>query len=131
LFHGVLLATEQFCKDKIKVPDHFYMKAVRALWVFTGFSVALILYRMQEYQHAIKYLEAIFTSTAYSLNQYYRQFNVIWYSIPIVLYHLLYLRKNKVPQPVLQQIKIWSYGIMIFLLFTNTGTTGSFFYFRF
>lgn len=131
LVHGVLLATEQFFKDKIKVPDHFYMKAVRALWVFTGFSVALILYRMQEYHHALKYLEAIFTSAAYSLNQYYRQFNVIWYSIPIVLYHLLYLRKNRVPQPVMQQLRIWSYGIMIFLLFTNTGTTGSFFYFRF
>jgi alginate O-acetyltransferase complex protein AlgI len=131
LFHGLLLTIEHFFKDKIKTPDYFYMKAVRVIWVFTAVSVAFVLYKMPEFHHSIKYFEAIFTSVSYSLNQYYRQFNVILYSIPIVFYHLIYLRKDRLHLAHLQQIRIWSYGIMIFLLFTNAGTSGSFIYFRF
>jgi alginate O-acetyltransferase complex protein AlgI len=137
-FHGVALAIERFFKDKIRIKANFFNDAVRIFLVFFFVSLAWLLFKLPDFKYAIMYIQSIFLNTSKPLDNISKAAMVliILYSIPVLLYHFYYLHKQYVSQAhlsrrLMTQLEPYIFGILLFLIFTNSGSTGAFIYFQF
>jgi len=129
-FHGLMLAVERLFKDlgwstKVKLPRFIHM-----LFTFSMVTLAWLLFKLPDFNHVIGYMQAIFSNTGGAAVQPLLLFFVLLFSIPVVLYHLLYLW-TRTPRPAMAAIKPALYGIMLFLILVNSGSGASFIYFQF
>jgi len=130
-FHGLALAIERLINDKIKFSIKpksllFYFKM---LFVFLSVSLAWLLFKLPNFNQVIMFMKAVSSNTGMVTN-YISIFLIVLYSSPVVLYHLIYLRQKQKPM-FLHKMEFAVYGLMIFLIFTNSGTPGTFIYFQF
>jgi alginate O-acetyltransferase complex protein AlgI len=127
-FHGLLLVGERFLGKHISFPKFPGSSWIQIIIVFTGVSFAWLLFRLPEFNQAVLFLSTLgnnfFHSTQFSI----MHLSIIVYSIPVILYHLLYLNQGNVK---IQKVKPYLLGFLFFLILTNSGTPGSFIYFRF
>lgn len=129
-FHGLMLAVERLFKDlgwstKDKLPRFIHM-----LFTFSMVTLAWLLFKLPDFNHVIGYVQAIFDNTGNGDPQPLLLFFVLLFSIPVVVYHLLYLWA-RTPRPAMAVIKPVCYGIMLFLILVNSGSGASFIYFQF
>lgn len=127
-FHGGILAAERFLGNSIKLPEFPGDKFLKGFLVFAGVSFAWLLFRLTEFSQAVLFLQSLGNNVSIPLQANIMQINIIVYSIPVIAYHIFYLLKS--PKEI-QFIKPYLLGIMLFLILTNSGTPGSFIYFRF
>ena len=133
-FHGLALAIERLSRDSLKLPQHSFFLFIKWIWVFGTVSFAWLLFKLPEFSHVLLFLESVQNNwhIVYSIQEVGY---ILLYSFPIILYHVFYLLKptftrvlgtfeGRVAEPVL-------YGTMLFLVITNSGTTGAFIYFQF
>lgn len=135
--HGVALAIERLFKDRIKLPDNAIVGAFKMLGVFFVVTLAWLLFKLPNFHDVISYVQAVFTNWDGPVNRP-RVYNVLIFSLPVVIYHFAYLSLHHSPLketnawPVLQR---WTapiaYGAMMFLIAVNSGVTGDFIYFQF
>jgi alginate O-acetyltransferase complex protein AlgI len=130
-FHGGALAIERLFNDKIKwkITKGSFFYYFKILFIFLSVTLAWLLFKLPDFTQVIAYVKAIFTNTAMVTN-YINIFLLLLYSLPVVLYHFIYL-KREAKQSYLRKLDILLYGIMLFLIFTNSGTPGAFIYFQF
>lgn len=132
IFHGVLLAIERLINDNIKTEVKLpnFILILKGFFVFTMFSAALLLFNLPDYRHIFKYFETMATNTTVQstvkINMY-----ILLYSIPVIIYHLLYLYKDSKWWQIVRKKEYVLYAIMLFFIITNSGTSGSFIYFQF
>jgi alginate O-acetyltransferase complex protein AlgI len=130
-FHGLALALERLFNDKFKVSikrnSFFYY--FKIFFVFTMVSLAWLLFKLPNFDQVIMYMKAVFANTGLVTN-YISVFLILLYSLPVVLYHVFYLRRQEKPA-FFGKIEYAAYGLMLFLIFTNSGTPGTFIYFQF
>ncbi|WP_020568339.1 MBOAT family O-acyltransferase [Neolewinella persica] len=126
-YHGMALALERLARDHGFRPlTNIWL---RRLWVFGVVTVGWLLFRLPEFGHAILYLQKIFTNQPFGNLE--RLGLVLVYCLPVVFYHLGYLYLNKGKTVYRSIIQPLAYGLMIFLIFTNAGSSGDFIYFQF
>lgn len=135
--HGVALALERFFKGRVKLPDNAIASALKMLAVFFVVTLAWLLFKLPDFRDVIRYVNAIGTNWSGNVDLP-RVYNVLIFSLPVVLYHLAYLALQNTPlktSPAWPKVQRWgvpvSYGVMMFLIVVNSGISGDFIYFQF
>jgi alginate O-acetyltransferase complex protein AlgI len=133
-FHGVALAIERLLADfglKIK-PTRLYL-VFKIFLVFFFVTFSWLLFKLPNISYVGKYLTCITTNFIVQMNNFWIRviIFVIIYSIPVILYHLYYLYKQNNKINRFERFEYLVYGIMMFLIFTNSGISGDFIYFQF
>lgn len=130
LFHGGMLAIERLVNDNVKIKLPKSVLILKGFFVFIMVTLAWLLFKLPDFSHVIKYFEAMAHNTTIQstvkINMY-----IILYSIPVIVYHLLYLYKDSKVWVKVQPKEYLLYAIMLFFIITNSGTSGSFIYFQF
>lgn len=129
-FHGILLAIERIFKNSAETKKYQSVKYVKTFFVFVCVTFAWLLFKLPDFNHVIKYLIAIkdnlFLRDHQSIIKY-----ITFYSIPIIIYHLWYLFEEKRGSIRINILRPAAYGIMLFLIITNSGSSSAFIYFQF
>lgn len=132
LLHGFALATERlFMKNKIQERGLIF-KWINGLFVFGVVTLFWLFFKLPDINHVFGLLKSL-ANNFYIPNDRPLIYYTIVYSAPAILYHVAYLLKEHYSQFQLFLTKAESiiYAIMLFLIITNSGITGSFIYFQF
>jgi len=138
-FHGLCLVIERaLCSRRqncieinVGLFSSVLSRYTSIFFVFILVSVGWLLFKLS-LGETIHFIIALVTN----FNKYDffdQRFLPIWiYSLPIILYHFLYLFKEKkiIKQYIIRFDYIF-YGLMLFLLLTNSGSSSEFVYFQF
>jgi len=128
-FHGILLIIERLV-PKVANPNLIYRFFKRNL-VFLCVTLAWLLFKLTNFSDALSYLIAIFTNYDLQLN-WQICINILIYCIPVFMYHFFYLIKDYLfVKNIILRFEYVYIGIMLFLIFTNSGISGEFIYFQF
>lgn len=128
-FHGIALAIERFISDKIVIRSTIFTKIAKGLLVFSFVTLAWLLFKLPNFEHAVNFIQCVFTNFSYAEN-YQLITYIILYSSPIILYHFAYLIKKRFFVSF-KKIEFVLYGILFFLIIVNSGSAGAFIYFQF
>jgi alginate O-acetyltransferase complex protein AlgI len=131
LFHGVALAVERFIADKTKTntSPKLAVRILKGFLVFIFVTIAWLLFKLPNFDHVILYIIAIKTNWG-TLTGIRGIPYIIVYSLPVVIYHLLYLIKRYEYFNIAKYEYLF-YGLMLFGIVVNSGSTGEFIYFQF
>src|SRR5690606_34335765 len=128
-FHGLALAVERFITDRVKLNPNRLINTLKGLMVFCFVTLAWLLFKLPEFSHVIEYFKAM------SLNQGLLSGSlllyIMLYSIPVIVYHIHYLVRERKAYETVRQVEYLPYGLMVFLIITNSGPAGAFIYFQF
>ncbi|MEI9919261.1 MAG: MBOAT family O-acyltransferase [Bacteroidota bacterium] len=128
--HGSALAVERALSDKINLKPRKLISFIQGLFVFLFVTFAWLLFKLPDFSHVTKYINAIATNTDLETNTV-MVVSILIYSSPVVLYHVLYLMRVPTVVKLVQRVSYVPYGVMLFLIVTNSGSSGSFIYFQF
>lgn len=149
-FHGVALAIERFFMranliksnspnfiirklNTIVIPSIILKDVIKILFIFSLVSLSWLLFKLPEFSYAVLYLKSIWNNGFIPYGNI--NFAIIGmtflYSLPVIIYHAYYLMKKNEYFPSLVKKEYIAFGIMIFLIITNSGFAGSFIYFQF
>ncbi len=129
-FHGLALVTERCFQNSFKMKLNKYTKFLGIFLVFNFVTLAWLLFKLPNFEYVIEYFNSVSTN-------FYKEDNtaiityISIYSLPIILYHLIYFIKGSRTYFFVKKMEFLFYGTMIFLIITNSGTSGSFIYFQF
>jgi alginate O-acetyltransferase complex protein AlgI len=129
-FHGMALVLERFLADKFNFGKNKIFTFVKVFVVFSFVSFAWLLFKLPEFKHVINYIESISNNSQVPDNIQIITF-VCLYSMPVFLYHVYYLLKENRKYEILQKSEPYLYGLLLFLIVVNSGTSGTFIYFQF
>lgn len=127
IYHGLLLILERLINEKLP-KSKFEFIILKRIFIFTCITLGWLLFKLPNFADVIKYLNCIYTNIDVHLN-WQICINTIIYASPIYIYHLVHL--NKYARAYAQKVEPILYGILLFLIFTNSGISGSFIYFQF
>lgn len=134
LAHGLALALERYLADNtILIPSSTGTKLLKGIGVFCFVTLAWLLFKLPNFSHVLAFLHAMVANR-------YRPVDVpsitliLLYSLPVVFYHAHYLWESRSQPASLGADRQWlfvGYGIMLFMIITNSGFEGTFIYFQF
>ena len=139
-YHGLCLVVERMICGRrnncLEITQHgFGLKVSRYLsmmFVFTMISFGWLLFMLPHFDKALLYLKCIFANYGSEIFIDPKLLPIVLYSFPVVLYHAIYcLRGNHWVKQLILRYDFVLYGIMLFLILTNSGSVGSFVYFQF
>jgi alginate O-acetyltransferase complex protein AlgI len=130
--HGFFLLLERFIlKDKLKDMGRSYLGM---LIVFTVVTFLWLLFKLSDFTHVVAYIQSMFHNTSIKFKFGLNELSLVFYSLMIISYHLVYLKlsdDSRVFQKYFGKYELVLYSLLLFLIFTNSGTQGSFIYFQF
>lgn len=129
-FHGMALAVERFLMNRIHVKTNKLIEFLKGLMIFGFVTLAWLLFKLPYFGHVIEYFKCLFNNIRLDSNLNINVY-ILLYSLPIVIYHLLYLLKGKPVYAKFKKVEFVFYGLMIFLIIVNSGSSGAFIYFQF
>lgn len=130
--HGTALAVERYTTDNTSLKQNRITVIIKGIFVFLFVSAAWILFRLTP--------DGVKMFAYYSWENLGKSLTVLdihlivftlVYSLPVIVYHALYLYKDKKYWPQIKRSEYLFYALMLFLIMTNSGTSGSFIYFQF
>ncbi len=131
LVHGAALAIERLFKDKIKMKPGKFLIFLKRVLVFCLVTFAWLFFKLPDFSQVVEYLKTIAANFSFSFNSKLC-YNILLYSSPVFLYHLFYLLKqDKNFNLFFERNSYILYAVMLFLIVTNSGSSGSFIYFQF
>jgi alginate O-acetyltransferase complex protein AlgI len=134
LWHGIGLAIERaYLTIKSPAGKKKRFIAFKMLFVFCFVSFSWLLFKLPNFSQAIDYIIAIKKNT-HIVNNYPIITSTAFYSLPVIIYHFLYLLKNNYAlsyKMVISEYDYVLYGFMMFLILVNAGAPGAFVYFQF
>lgn len=130
IFHGGMLVIERLISNnvKIRLPEAF--APVKIIFIFILITFSWLLFKLPEFNHVILYFKSIYGNQDLA-NNLLTNLYILLYSLPVVFYHILYLLKEKRIFQFLIKYEFIAYGILLFFIITNSGSSGSFIYFQF
>ncbi len=128
-FHGAALAGERFLKERVQLPATALVRFFRMITVFLFVTAAWLLFKLPDFSQAVEYVKAIVHNTRVPHNYPVILFTSI-YSTPVILYHALHALKSR-GNAVVTRFEYAAYGAMLFLILTNSASSGAFIYFQF
>jgi alginate O-acetyltransferase complex protein AlgI len=127
LVHGFALTTERWFRKYWGWGGHPVFGAVRVGLVFTVVTFAWLFFRLPVFSDVVAFYQTLLTRPTNPFHFAFRHFAAIIYSLPIVVFHVLYLRGHDYTELDAP----WFYALLLFLIALNSGFSGSFIYFRF
>ncbi|HAR20562.1 MAG TPA: hypothetical protein DCR46_07860 [Cytophagales bacterium] len=98
--------------------------------VFIFVTFAWLLFKLPEFSHVILYLQAMLHNLGKN-SDVKKNIIILVYSFPVMAYHFNGYLREKGLDSITQKYKYVFYGMMLFLLILNSGTTADFIYFQF
>lgn len=129
-FHGIALAIERFLNERINIRTNTTIKILNGLMIFGFVTIAWLLFKLPNFEHVIIYINCILTNLR-NVDNYQIITYILIYSSPIIIYHLFYLLKERSLYSKIKKHEYLFYGIMLFLIIVNSGSSGAFIYFQF
>jgi len=131
-YHGLALAVERFFQKQLKldIKQTIAGRIFKGVWVFSLVTLGWLLFKLPEFTHVIKYVKCFFTNNLIGGSKAIIFFIAI-YSIPIIAYHFLYLAKPTNFYNKFAKFQYVVYGMLLFMILTNSGSSGDFIYFQF
>lgn len=134
LWHGIGLAVERVLfgykgnKECASKP----IALLQIVLVFSFVSFGWLFFKLTSINEAINYLYSIKNNTGMAHNKTVI-FGVFVYSLPILIYHIIYLvkRSNEKVASILEKHGYMAYALMLLMLLVNGGIPGEFVYFQF
>lgn len=139
VYHGSLLASERFVKESFNFKSLFNLPQgivlfIKGILVFTAVSFGWLLFKLPNFTQVINYLQAIVNNELFRVQDIDIIFFILIYSIAIIAYHFIYIYRgieHDFGLKRLKKIEPIVYGMMLFLLLSNRGSSGDFIYFQF
>lgn len=134
LWHGLGLAVEKlFSRHESPHETHtgLAVSTLRIALVFSFVSFGWLFFKLTNSQEAIAYLISIIENVKLG-HKYNIILNIVIYSLPVVIYHAIYLAKNNINlSRYLYRHDYVIYAAMAILILVNGGIPGEFVYFQF
>ena len=130
IFHGLALSLERLITFYVKIKKTKSITILKGGLVFTMVTFGWLLFKLPNFSDVIVYFKSLKENIVSEENYHYISYILI-YSSPVILYHIFYLFKERPFFSVLNKYDYLCYGIFLFLILTNSGTSGSFIYFQF
>lgn len=132
-YHGMALAIERYLKDQFGTSENKWLQIGKGIFVFSIVTLGWLLFRLPEFDHVIGYVSSVFSnfSQALALKDIRNIGMILIYSIPVLTYHLYYIIKVKNSKFRFVKYEFAAYGLMLFFIFTNSGSADAFIYFQF
>jgi len=127
-YHGTLLVLERYLKSMIILPSSKYIQFIKIIVVFTFVTFGWLLFKLPEFNQVLLYIQSLINNTDINHNKGLIIL-VFFYSFPVFIYYLNYLIDVKFKKEYFSNI--YTYAIMMFLIVTNSGSSGEFIYFQF
>jgi len=131
LFHGLALAIERFITNNTSINIKGNAGAiVKGVITFSFVTLSWILFKLP-FEYVLEYFRAVWLNR-HMVTHIDFLYAGLLFSTPVVIYHLLYLLKQKQHwHIVIGRYQYLIYGLMLFLIIVNSGPSGSFIYFQF
>ncbi len=127
-FHGILLSFERMMKNCVRFPKYYFIYIIRMLFVFIMVSLAWIFFKLPDLTQVIQFCNALLANAKMAISIYV-VITILLYSAPVIIYHVCYIyRKNIIKYQSLQYLL---YGMMLFLIITNSASPREFIYLQF
>lgn len=139
-YHGLCLVVERMICGRrdncLQIAQHgLGLKVSRYLsmmLVFIMISFGWLLFMLPHFNEALQYLKCIFVNYDSIIFIDPKLLPIVIYAFPVILYHAFFcLRDNQWVQRFILRYDYVFYGIMLFLILTNSGSISSFVYFQF
>lgn len=128
--HGVFLAIEKLMNDYVEIRVGFLLRVFKWFMVFSLVTFAWLLFKLPEFSYVLQYFSAI--GSNFDLPSDERRISLILcYSAPVVVYNLFALIKEQGLGMRFKNFEWIMYGLMLFLLVANSGSSSEFIYFQF
>ena len=138
--HGFALSIERaICgrrENCISIGDSRFLRKLShllsILLVFVVVSFGWLLFMLPDFTQVIQYVVCIFAN--YGKIQFLEPkfLPILFYSLPVIAIHLVYFyRESSFVKSFVMHYNYVFYGIMLFLILTNSGSVDSFVYFQF
>lgn len=133
IYHGLALAIERFIRQFIPFGKGKISKILNGLFVFTVVTLGWLLFKLPDFNEVVRFVTSFFNnfSIGLVLRDYRDILLVAIYSSPVIFYHLYYLLKERKENLKIYQYEFLAYGVMLFLIITNSGSANEFIYFQF
>jgi alginate O-acetyltransferase complex protein AlgI len=129
-FHGIALAVERFFSENFSFKKSGLITFINGVIIFSFVTISWLFFKLPNLSHAIKYLECISTNISMPDN-YARITYIAVYSSPVFFYHLSYLLSYRPQFFYFKKVQFLFYGMILFLILVNSGSSGAFIYFQF
>jgi len=134
LWHGIGLAIERFLfkQKRHSLSSSISLRLLRITFVFTFVTFGWLLFKLNNIDEALGYIIAIKNNIGLKHNLPVI-FNTTLYSLPVFLYHIIYLIKTRDFKlaGVVFKHDYAIYSIMFVMILINGGIPGEFVYFQF
>ena len=133
IYHGLALAIERLVRQYVPMSKGFLSQMLNGIFVFSIVTLGWLLFKLPNFTEVIYFIKALATNLSVPL--YVRDFRDIGmiaiYSTPVIAYHFYYLFKHRKQDLKFKNFEFLAYGMMMFLLITNSGSAKAFIYFQF
>jgi alginate O-acetyltransferase complex protein AlgI len=127
-YHGTLLMLERPFRDKLANLQHPVLNLAKGLVVFCLVTVGWLFFKLAAFHEVTSFVKALWATGGIYGTGPIRW--IILYSIPIGLYHLLYLLKQRFGLfNVAMEDSL--YAVMVFAIICCSGSPSTFIYFQF
>lgn len=130
LFHGGLLAIERWLQQNTPIRIPASLSWLKRVWVFAMVTLGWLLFKLPDFNHVIGYFTSMLHNQGLAHNYTVIAY-ILLYASPVFLYHAFYLLNGSSWGERWQPYRYWVYGLLLFLIITNSGSPGSFIYFQF
>lgn len=131
LWHGFGLVVERpWINSRAFTSTNLFIKGVRIFLVFNFVTIGWLFFKLQDFSQAWIYLSMLFYSNAggiVTFTSITTVLSILIYSFFVFSYHVL----GKYSAVLPNLIKDSAYGVMLFLIATNSGPSAPFIYFQF
>lgn len=133
-YHGVALAIERLAWDTFRSPFRV-PPFLQGAGVFVVVAVGFLLFKLPSFDHFIRYMQCMFTNPLWlaDTGTLLRIFFTLVYSIPVIVYHAAYAYQEHYSLSFagLRRLDPIYYGLMLFFILANSGSSIDFIYFQF
>ncbi len=131
LTHGLALAAERWLTDRrLLMPTSTAGRLLKSAWVFCYVTAAWLLFKLPSFSQVIAYVNAIVLNQ-HKPHDWLAISFVALYSIPVIAYHVHYQLSESSLAIRPMRWRFIPYGLMLFMILTNSGSNGTFIYFQF
>ncbi len=149
IFHGVGLAAERFLglneqsnkaqQQSKPIWQQFLLDLIRVLGVFSFVSIGWLLFKLPNFGQAVDFLVTLGKNIGFPLS-IIKILPILVFSLPVIIYHIPYFptfhnyranRLNQTKSNVWRICRNLTLGLMLALIFLNSGSSNEFIYFQF
>ncbi len=106
-----------------------FIKFLKILFVFSFVTVSWIFFKLNNFSHVILFVNSVIENVTVR-ESFLKIAMCIIYSLPVIIYHLLYLAGDRVKLN-LKKYEFVTYSILLLFIILNSGDAGEFIYFQF